>query len=44
MRWRRTTPSSAAGTPTKIVANLPYNIATPLLIGWLGNGAMAAVL
>jgi 16S rRNA (adenine1518-N6/adenine1519-N6)-dimethyltransferase len=27
----------AAGTPTKIVANLPYNIATPLLIGWIGS-------
>jgi len=24
-----------AGGPTRIVANLPYNIATPLLIGWL---------
>jgi len=24
-----------ASGPTKIVANLPYNIATPLLIGWL---------
>lgn len=24
--------------PTKIVANLPYNIATPLLIGWLTDG------
>ena len=23
--------------PRKIVANLPYNIATPLLIGWLGQ-------
>jgi 16S rRNA (adenine1518-N6/adenine1519-N6)-dimethyltransferase len=23
------------GGPTRIVANLPYNIATPLLIGWL---------
>jgi 16S rRNA (adenine1518-N6/adenine1519-N6)-dimethyltransferase len=23
------------GRPTRIVANLPYNIATPLLIGWL---------
>ncbi|HWE76519.1 MAG TPA: 16S rRNA (adenine(1518)-N(6)/adenine(1519)-N(6))-dimethyltransferase RsmA [Stellaceae bacterium] len=23
--------------PRKIVANLPYNIATPLLIGWLGH-------
>ena len=28
----------AAGTPTKIIANLPYNIATPLLIGWVGSG------
>ena len=24
-------------TPRRIVANLPYNIATPLLIGWLGS-------
>ena len=28
----------AAGRPVKIVANLPYNIATPLLIGWLSGG------
>lgn len=27
----------AAGGPVKIVANLPYNIATPLLVGWLGG-------
>ena len=27
----------AGGAPTRIVANLPYNIATPLLIGWLGK-------
>ncbi|MEI8177477.1 16S rRNA (adenine(1518)-N(6)/adenine(1519)-N(6))-dimethyltransferase RsmA [Aestuariivirga sp.] len=27
----------AAGRPTRIVANLPYNIATPLLVGWLGG-------
>ena len=26
-----------AAAPRKIVANLPYNIATPLLIGWLGE-------
>ncbi len=26
-----------AGRPTRIVANLPYNIATPLLVGWLGG-------
>lgn len=25
----------AAGRPAKIVANLPYNIGTPLLVGWL---------
>ena len=25
----------AEGAPAKIVANLPYNIATPLLVGWL---------
>ncbi len=25
----------AEGSPAKIVANLPYNIATPLLVGWL---------
>lgn len=25
----------AGGGPTKIVANLPYNIATPLLVGWI---------
>jgi 16S rRNA (adenine1518-N6/adenine1519-N6)-dimethyltransferase len=27
--------SLADGRPTRIVANLPYNVATPLLIGWL---------
>ena len=26
----------SAPAPRKIVANLPYNIATPLLLGWLG--------
>ncbi len=25
------------GGPTRIVANLPYNIATPLLVGWIGT-------
>jgi 16S rRNA (adenine1518-N6/adenine1519-N6)-dimethyltransferase len=25
----------AAGRPTKLVANLPYNVATPLIVGWL---------
>jgi len=27
--------SKAGGAPRKIVANLPYNVATPLLINWL---------
>jgi len=30
--WRSIVPG-----PAKLVANLPYNIATPLLIGWLGD-------
>ncbi len=30
-------PRSQTSVPTRIVANLPYNIATPLLIGWLGT-------
>jgi len=29
--------SSLCSGPTKIVANLPYNIATPLMIGWLSS-------
>lgn len=29
---------SAIGRPMKIVANLPYNVATPLLVGWLTMG------
>ena len=31
----RLDPVELSGAPRKIVANLPYNIATPLLIGWL---------
>ena len=31
-------PRLADGAPVKIVANLPYNIATPLLTGWLEAG------
>jgi 16S rRNA (adenine1518-N6/adenine1519-N6)-dimethyltransferase len=27
----------AEGRPARIVANLPYNIATPLLVGWLSS-------
>lgn len=33
----------AQGGPVKIVANLPYNIATPLILGWLRDaGAFAS--
>ena len=28
----------APGLPGRVVANLPYNVATPLLIGWLTGG------
>jgi 16S rRNA (adenine1518-N6/adenine1519-N6)-dimethyltransferase len=31
--------SSLAPAPRQIVANLPYNVATPLLIGWLRQAA-----
>ena len=31
------TPASIAGKPTRIVANLPYNIATALLVKWLSE-------
>ncbi|WP_189047963.1 16S rRNA (adenine(1518)-N(6)/adenine(1519)-N(6))-dimethyltransferase RsmA [Aliidongia dinghuensis] len=33
----KTDPASLVPAPRRIVANLPYNIATPLLIGWLRN-------
>jgi 16S rRNA (adenine1518-N6/adenine1519-N6)-dimethyltransferase len=29
-------PARLAGAPARIVANLPYNVGTPLLVGWLG--------
>jgi 16S rRNA (adenine1518-N6/adenine1519-N6)-dimethyltransferase len=32
--WRSVVPG-----PTRIVANLPYNVGTPLLLGWLTKGA-----
>ena len=32
----------ATGLPIRVVANLPYNIATPLLIGWLTGGFQPA--
>jgi 16S rRNA (adenine1518-N6/adenine1519-N6)-dimethyltransferase len=35
----RVDPATALPPPRKIVANLPYNVATPLLIGWLRGAA-----
>jgi 16S rRNA (adenine1518-N6/adenine1519-N6)-dimethyltransferase len=32
-------PASLLPAPRKIIANLPYNVATPLLIGWLRGAA-----
>jgi 16S rRNA (adenine1518-N6/adenine1519-N6)-dimethyltransferase len=32
-------PSIAGGPSARVVANLPYNIATPLLVGWLSGDA-----
>jgi 16S rRNA (adenine1518-N6/adenine1519-N6)-dimethyltransferase len=31
-------PALVADAPAKVVANLPYNVATPLLVGWLTRG------
>jgi 16S rRNA (adenine1518-N6/adenine1519-N6)-dimethyltransferase len=31
--------AALAPPPRKVVANLPYNIGTPLLVGWLGQAA-----
>lgn len=32
-------PAAVLAAPRKIVANLPYNVATPLLVGWLRGAA-----
>ena len=34
--------AARTGLPVKVVANLPYNIATPLLTGWLTSWASAS--
>lgn len=36
--------SKLGSTPRRIVANLPYNVATPLLLDWLGAGTALASL
>jgi 16S rRNA (adenine1518-N6/adenine1519-N6)-dimethyltransferase len=35
----RVDPASALPAPRKVVANLPYNAATPMLVGWLRGAA-----
>ncbi|MGG5817238.1 16S rRNA (adenine(1518)-N(6)/adenine(1519)-N(6))-dimethyltransferase RsmA [Falsiroseomonas sp. HW251] len=35
----RVDPADALPAPRKVVANLPYNVATPLLVGWLRGAA-----
>jgi 16S rRNA (adenine1518-N6/adenine1519-N6)-dimethyltransferase len=35
----RVAPSALLSAPRKVVANLPYNVATPLLVGWLRGAA-----
>lgn len=41
---RRVDFSHLVDAPRQIVANLPYNIASPLLVAWLGNAAAFARL
>ncbi len=36
-------PLFAKGRPVRIVANLPYNVGTPLLIGWLAEPRFASM-
>lgn len=35
----KTDPAALLPAPRRIVANLPYNVATPLLVGWLRSAA-----
>lgn len=39
VKWEKLLEELDADTPAMIVANLPYNVGTPLLIGWLKAGA-----
>ena len=38
VHWQRVLEEAGAGTPAMIIANLPYNVGTPLLIDWLKAG------
>jgi 16S rRNA (adenine1518-N6/adenine1519-N6)-dimethyltransferase len=37
--WEKTLTENGAALPAMIIANLPYNVGTPLLINWLKAGA-----
>lgn len=38
VHWQRVLEEAGADTPAMIIANLPYNVGTPLLIDWLKAG------
>lgn len=38
VKWEKVVAESGADAPVKIIANLPYNVGTPLLINWLKAG------
>lgn len=38
VKWDRLLEELGAGTPAMIIANLPYNVGTPLLVNWLKAG------
>lgn len=39
VRWEETLTELGASMPAMIIANLPYNVGTPLLVNWLKAGA-----
>ena len=39
VHWEEAIENAGGSTPAMIVANLPYNVGTPLLVGWLKAGA-----
>ncbi|MEZ5998383.1 MAG: 16S rRNA (adenine(1518)-N(6)/adenine(1519)-N(6))-dimethyltransferase RsmA [Hyphomonas sp.] len=38
VRWEKVLEELGAATPAMIIANLPYNVGTPLLVDWLKSG------
>ena len=39
LKWEKLLDDAGAETPAMIIANLPYNVGTPLLINWLKAGS-----